>query len=237
MPQIFLDALPLPADIQVSGPPPKISIDVSSSSMAVLGANPVTGLAPSSGLAPAICMVLAENSPLSDAANAACHFHVQGATAASKYFINGTPMTGTQLRPLKEGDTLSLSMFKGVVYYSYRVRFQETTKGILGLFRSNPQAQGIPSPPMAAAASNKAVHDSPASFTSHSNAHPATEECACPYCLEIQVQSTTLVPCGHSFCKDCITACHECPTVRCLTMLPCVGDHATVNGAMSLAHS
>lgn len=35
------------------------------------------------------------------------------------------------------------------------------------------------------------------------------EEFICAVCLDLQVQATTLVPCGHSFCKACVAA--TCP--------------------------
>jgi hypothetical protein len=40
------------------------------------------------------------------------------------------------------------------------------------------------------------------------------EEMMCACCLEIQVRSTTLVPCGHTFCETCCTSAEECPTCR-----------------------
>mmetsp|Transcript_41005 Transcript_41005/g.46581 ORF Transcript_41005/g.46581 Transcript_41005/m.46581 type:complete len:241 (-) Transcript_41005:375-1097(-) len=36
-----------------------------------------------------------------------------------------------------------------------------------------------------------------------------TDHVACPICMEILVQATILIPCGHRFCKDC------CPDVEC----------------------
>lgn len=40
------------------------------------------------------------------------------------------------------------------------------------------------------------------------------EEFACAFCLDIQVQATTLVPCGHSFCKSCVVQISECCSCR-----------------------
>lgn len=40
------------------------------------------------------------------------------------------------------------------------------------------------------------------------------EECACAVCMEIIVNATALVPCGHLFCKDCLNNISECPNCR-----------------------
>lgn len=40
------------------------------------------------------------------------------------------------------------------------------------------------------------------------------DEFSCAYCLEILVRTTTLVPCGHSFCRGCVENQKECPTCR-----------------------
>jgi len=40
------------------------------------------------------------------------------------------------------------------------------------------------------------------------------ESVQCSVCLEIQFNSTTLVPCGHSFCEKCTTRLEDCPNCR-----------------------
>ena len=154
-------------------------------------------------------MVHVVNAPLTDAANAASHVQVQGASPNSIYFLNSKPITGTQLHTLKHGDVLALKAFNGVFSHAYQVRIQETERGFLSLFRTSPTGKG--SPPKANGSSKTT---SPLSVATDSHAHPATEECTCPFCLEIQVRSTTLVPCGHAFCQECVVNCQECPTVR-----------------------
>ena len=37
------------------------------------------------------------------------------------------------------------------------------------------------------------------------------EELICAVCLDIQIQCTLLVPCGHSFCKQCCRNSKTCP--------------------------
>jgi hypothetical protein len=210
MPQVFLDAVPNPTNLQPSGPPHKSMIDVAALSSVTLGANPITHIPPSSGLAPAICLVHLANDPLPGAAdNAATNLQVQGASTDSVYYINNALIAGTQLKVLKNGDKISLKSFNGVCYYSYQVRIQETTTNFFSIFQT--ARFNVPSPPKAGGAASNA--SSPATALTNSLAHPATEECACPFCLEIQVQSTSLVPCGHAFCKECVAACTECPTV------------------------
>ena len=184
----------------------------------------MTEIPPSSGLAPAICMVHVINAPLTDAANAASHVQVQGAAPSSMFYLNSKPVTGTQLQTLKHGDVLSLMAFNGVFYHSYQVRIQETDRGYLSLFRTSPTAKG--SSPAKDTAAGTA---SPLSVATNSHAHPATEECTCPFCLEIQVQSTTLVPCGHSFCEECVVNCQECPTVRIVTTQSCSRRHSATH--------
>jgi len=48
-----------------------------------------------------------------------------------------------------------------------------------------------------------------ASELSSSAKRKLTDHVACPICIEVLVQATILVPCGHRFCKDC------CPKVEC----------------------
>jgi hypothetical protein len=40
------------------------------------------------------------------------------------------------------------------------------------------------------------------------------EECSCAICLDLQVQSTCLAPCGHTFCLKCVAHETTCPTCR-----------------------
>jgi hypothetical protein len=52
------------------------------------------------------------------------------------------------------------------------------------------------------------VESSAAIFTETS------EECMCAVCMEIMVQSTAVVPCGHLYCKECLVGITECPNCR-----------------------
>jgi Zinc finger, C3HC4 type (RING finger) len=40
------------------------------------------------------------------------------------------------------------------------------------------------------------------------------EELACTFCLDLQVLSTMLIPCGHSFCRECVSKITGCSTCR-----------------------
>lgn len=42
------------------------------------------------------------------------------------------------------------------------------------------------------------------------NLQHIAEEFTCAVCLDLQVQATTLVPCGHSFCKACVATAPVC---------------------------
>jgi hypothetical protein len=42
----------------------------------------------------------------------------------------------------------------------------------------------------------------------------ASEEAACAVCMEIMVEATAIVPCGHMFCKICVSSLSECPNCR-----------------------
>jgi Zinc finger, C3HC4 type (RING finger) len=71
---------------------------------------------------------------------------------------------------------------------------------------SPPQSQ-LPLPESAPTAADAIPKDSAASTFNSSNdimLRMAQDEFTCAICLEYQVQSTTLVPCGHSFCHSCI---------------------------------
>jgi ribosomal 50S subunit-recycling heat shock protein len=57
-----------------------------------------------------------------------------------------------------------------------------------------------------------ALHAQPQQATA-GLAHIA-EEFTCAFCLDLQVQATTLVPCGHSFCKACVAQISECCSCR-----------------------
>jgi len=40
------------------------------------------------------------------------------------------------------------------------------------------------------------------------------EESMCSICMDIIVQATSIVPCGHMFCKSCLVKIKKCPTCR-----------------------
>jgi Zinc finger, C3HC4 type (RING finger) len=71
---------------------------------------------------------------------------------------------------------------------------------------SPPQSQ-LPVPESAPAMADATPKDPAAVTATASNdivLRMAQDEFTCAICLEYQVQSTTLVPCGHSFCHSCI---------------------------------
>jgi hypothetical protein len=41
-----------------------------------------------------------------------------------------------------------------------------------------------------------------------------TDHVACPICMELLVEATIVVPCGHRFCKACCAAAPNCATCR-----------------------
>lgn len=41
-----------------------------------------------------------------------------------------------------------------------------------------------------------------------------SEECMCAVCMEIMVSASAVVPCGHVFCKECLSGITECPNCR-----------------------
>jgi hypothetical protein len=193
MPLAFLD--PVSAETLIWSVPP---ILISNASIATLGANKTTGIRLASGLAPGLCIVCWIEVKSTETGTMEQQLHVQGCSHDSTYFINNVPHTGTLLLPLKNADTLSLLCRNGKMLYSYRVRLEVDDETIS---TNNPLSRALPSPTKVSRTANDTTP------------HKATEECACSLCFEILIQSTTLVPCGHSFCKDCVATNVECPTV------------------------
>jgi Zinc finger, C3HC4 type (RING finger) len=136
---------------------------------------------------------------------------------AARVTVNGK-LTASGCR-LRDGDLISFRSSLGTHQYSVRITGADDAP------RKHPAA-----PPSAGEPPRRARGDAknrkasptpplPPAPDEESAAHfsAAAEEFTCVVCLEIQFLSTTLVPCGHSLCKDCVPAGSSgacCPVCR-----------------------
>lgn len=142
---------------------------------------------------------------------------IRGYRDDSVYSVNNVPMKGMFARKLADGATIG---FGPNYRYRYIVYYSGQPPSSIDLNRSN---------------NNKATDETSGSNKKRPRETPlspaklgprqvskAAEEFSCVCCLEVMVQATSLVPCGHSFCQSCCMH-RECPTCRVAVTgkLPC----------------
>jgi hypothetical protein len=131
--------------------------------------------------------------------------------------VNGRAMYPGERRELKNGDLVALtdgSDSTSPVAYEYRVRRTETVR----LTPDTADSATVAAAAVARAVSSSSVADAdPAAQRQPQLSEEAMEsirgETECSICMEIMVEPSTIVPCGHSFCKDCLkhqSACAVC---------------------------
>jgi len=129
--------------------------------------------------------------------------------------VNGALVEGDG-HLLEHGDVLALHAPE--IAYEFRVVVEAGS-----LSKSNLQEEGNASP-ASVSQDEKEKDETPATISSDTQLNSSiADEFCCAFCLEILVQATTIVPCGHSFCRGCVDQSSECPTCRgaLQTTVPC----------------
>jgi hypothetical protein len=206
----------------------------------VLGRNTRTGIA-DSGLCRRVACIASD----------AAAVRIQGLTDTSTYTVGDTVYRGTAVVTLVDGDVLRLVpdrphqpccdlSTEPEITYDYTVRIPPRTVHDPTAAANKECSQSTlanaptctDTPPrkrrrhQASHVSEVTLVDplpssrSTVSFKPVPN--PAHEEFTCPCCLEIIVHATTLVPCGHTFCRACWVDGPTCHTCR----APCQGTVA-----------
>jgi hypothetical protein len=133
----------------------------------------------------------------------------------SIFYINGDLMHATSKTFLHTGDRIALGKNARGMIYEYKVSIVDSYS------RKTPAAAAasLHTPTPASPGSNSALKTSGSGRKRR--APSFADDLHCPVCLEIQVQSITLVPCGHNLCQSCWnetgrTTCMTCDqTVAC----------------------
>jgi hypothetical protein len=122
---------------------------------------------------------------------------------------------------LKNKDILRLHASR--LSYDYRVRLEIDTAAVI---LENEASPPIPQDSTTTVSTQQSISQqatadeeiSAALKPSHpppsSQLRSVAEEFHCALCLEIQVESTLLIPCGHAFCKSCVEKSKHCITCR-----------------------
>ena len=144
----------------------------------------------------------------------------------SRVYINSRHWKGScgEHRYLRNGDFLSLDNLR----YEYRATISRVAETVDLSSSTNPSPEKVrlldkessstPTPLCERLTSNSVTQpcETPASGVALAAGVGTrlSDEIQCAICLEIQVHSVTLVPCGHSFCAACVTGLAECPQCR-----------------------
>jgi hypothetical protein len=98
------------------------------------------------------------------------------------------------IRRLAKGDVVCLQ--KEPDAYAYRVHLHETPNST-----TTTTTTPCPTTPTTSSLSTCALQE-------------ASEEVMCAVCMEIIVEATAVVPCGHTYCGACLHSLSECPNCR-----------------------
>jgi len=131
--------------------------------------------------------------------------------------VNGQLVEGDGYQ-LQEGDILSLHGTE--IAYEFKV----IAEGGSLAKKKEPEASATVQKPSSDCNGNTAtLASSSASLQQQQYNSHISDEFSCAFCLELLVQTTTIVPCGHSFCLGCLEQVNECPTCRgaVQTTVPC----------------
>jgi hypothetical protein len=160
--------------------------------------------------------------------------------ADTKFYVNGVLAPPAASVVFHAGDVIALGMRNGTAVYEYKVVMEDNNSATataavpaasLGL------TETAAATPVRSPGRKRSAPTTSTTTTTTTIPPSATDEFYCALCLEIQVQSVTLVPCGHCFCGPCCgdaTATTECPTCRTAVQstVPC---RALANAICSLA--
>jgi hypothetical protein len=139
-------------------------------------------------------------------------------TDESNLYINGLPWDeGQPYVYLIHGDDVALDGLR----YEYKVQIESGSSGppsgkkrkaessdVISVLSSSPEPEEKRD-----SLSKKSVSSSTIAVPQE-NADRITDEIQCSVCLDIQVRSRTLNPCGHSFCGSCLNQLEQCPQCR-----------------------
>jgi hypothetical protein len=188
MPLAFLDPVCSPQQRAEDAGRVLSPLEVPALGATVLGANESTGIASDSGLPREVCTVFWAD-PLASADPAP-------SDSSQQLYVKGCSSTSTY----HINDTLITGTTVYLLQYGSSLTIK--TDSVSFEYRIR-------------------VHESSAASSSSPSTtepHQAAEECMCNLCLEIQVQSTMIVPCGHAFCQECVIPLNNCPSVRTVFM-------------------
>jgi RING-type zinc-finger len=133
-----------------------------------------------------------------------------GDTTSGRTRLNGASIMKGERRELKLRDLLTLCSSDNRVDaggdYCYRV--ESLCGGATGA-ASAAASTAVGKASGAAASVAAAVSAAAASLPKEIG-----DDCMCPICMEIMVEPRTVSPCGHSFCRRCLTGQTECAECR-----------------------
>jgi hypothetical protein len=149
-----------------------------------------------------------------------CRVHVNGrrweVVGATRYLRNGDFLSLNDLKyeyklfSMNSSSQATVELLSSPGQASLSTILDEKVPTSLGAAPCSPPSEHPPKKALAPAPSSS----SPAITLSADIATRFSDDIQCSICLEIQIYSQTLVPCGHSFCSPCINDLEDCPQCR-----------------------